>query len=479
MPHTTALIATLVVYQVVLLGIGFWATRRSRSSSDYYLGGRGLGAWVAALSASASSSSAWTLLAVSGAAFTHGVSALWILPACLGGFLLNWFVVAPRLRRDSLRTGAITLTEFLAAGHPHRAARRIVVVASVIVLLSLGTYVASQFQAAGKTFAEILEVSPTTAVLIGGGVVVLYTFSGGFWAASVTDTLQGGVMVLACLLVPGVALLAVGGPGGLADGLAAAGDGFADWTRGRSGFALLGLIAGTLGIGLGYPGQPHVVNRFMALRSEAELRRGAVISILWAVIVYSGMLLAGLCGRVLFGTLGDDETVLLRLATDLLPPALAGVVVAAILSAIMSTADSQLLVCGSTVSHDLPERPPQRRALLDRAAVLGISVLAILAAVYVEETIFDTVLFAWSGLGAAFGPLLLVRLVLGPVPAGWTLAAMLVGFGVTLVWFFSEPWFGYDLKAVVYELVPAFLAALVVAGLGALVARRPRLGPPR
>lgn len=471
MDGKTSLLITLVLYKVMLLGIGFWASRRSRDGAEFYLGGRGLGPWVGSISAAASSSSAWSLLGVSGAAFAGGMSAIWIFPACLSGFLLNWFVIARPMRRLSLEQGSVTLTELLAHGAPPRLARVITVSASIVVLLSLGTYVASQFQAAGKTFAETLDMEMTTAVLVGGGIVLLYTMSGGFWAASISDLIQGLVMALAAMVVPIAALIEVGGFGAMLDGLRAielpAKEGLStashlgDPAGGRAGFALIGLVAGFFGIGLGYPGQPHVVNRFMAIRSDHDLKVGAWISIGWAVVMYAGMLIAGWCGRVLVGQLADGEGVLLRLTTDLFPPVAAGVLIAAILSAIMSTADSQLLVCGATVAHDLPHRGAGQRVGLDRLAIVAISLTAIVAALFVNETIFNQVLFAWSALGAAFGPLLLCRLLRGPVSPIWSIASIWTGFAVTLVWFFTPA-----LKGVLYELIPAFLAAGIPAWIG-------------
>jgi sodium/proline symporter len=471
MDGKTSLIITLVVYKMMLLGIGFWASRRSRDGAEFYLGGRGLGPWVGSISAAASSSSAWSLLGVSGAAFTGGMSAIWIFPACLSGFVLNWFVVARPMRRLSLEQDSVTLTELLAHGAPPRLARIITISASIVVLLSLGTYVASQFQAAGKTFAETLDMEMTTAVLVGGGIVLLYTMSGGFWAASISDLIQGLVMALAALVVPIAALIEVGGFGEMLDGLRAievpakgglaAATHLGDLSGGRVGFALIGLVVGFFGIGLGYPGQPHVVNRFMAIRSDHDLKVGTWISIAWAIVMYAGMLIAGWCGRVLVGELADGEGVLLRLTTDLFPPVAAGILIAAILSAIMSTADSQLLVCGATVAHDLPSRGASQRVGLDRLAIVGISLTAIVAALFVTESIFNQVLFAWSALGASFGPLLLCRLLRGPVRPVWSIASIWTGFAVTLIWFFTPA-----LKSVLYELIPAFLAAGILAWIG-------------
>ncbi len=464
MEGTAALLATLVAYKLLLLGVGAWASRRNRDQADFFLGGRTMGPWVASLSAAASSSSAWTLLGVSGAAFLSGFSAIWYLPACLGGFALNWLFVAERLRRRSAEGGAVTLTEFLAEGSRGRGRRAFAVSASLIILLSLGVYVASQFKAAGVTFAESLDMGELPAILVGAGIVLIYTMTGGFWAVSVTDLIQGLVMAAAAVAVPVAALLEVGGFGPLFEGLEALDPALMDPFRGLAGPAALGLVVGSLGIGLGYPGQPHVVNRFMALRGRREVRQGTVISLAWALVIYSGMLVAGWCGRLLVTGLADCEAVLLRLTGDLFPPTVAGVIVAAVLSAIMSTADSQLLVCGSAAAYDLPGggagagKGGKRRALVrSRLTVLLIGALAVLAAATVEETIFHSVLFAWSALGAAFGPLLLVRLWLGPVRPGFALAAVWTGFAVTILWFFTPA-----LKQSLYELVPAFTAALLV-----------------
>lgn len=461
MDPTVSLIATLIFYKILLLSIGFWAARRSKDGEDFYLGGRGLGPWVASISSAASSSSAWTLLGVSGAAYTYGLSAIWLLPACMSGFALNWFVVAKPLRRLSLQTNTVTLTELLAHDAPPKIGRAISISASIVILLSLGVYVASQFQAAGKTFAGTLDMDFAKAVWIGGGIVLIYTMSGGFWAASVSDLIQGLVMAVAAAVVPIGALIHVGGFGDMFDGLQALDAKYVDWFRGNVGLNLVAFIVGTLGIGLGYPGQPHVVNRYMALRSDEDVRRGTWITMGWGMIIYSGMLLAGWCGRVMSAELEDGETILLKLTTELFPPVAAGVIVAAVLSAIMSTADSQLLVCGSTVAHDLPRRSSSRKVGLDRAAIIGISLVAIVAALNVDESIFNTVLFAWSGLGAAFGPLLLVRLLRGPIRPQAALASIWIGFGVTLLWYFTPA-----LKSSLYELVPAFTAAMIPAWLG-------------
>ncbi|NGP53071.1 sodium/proline symporter, partial [Thioalkalivibrio sp. XN8] len=195
MSRADAILYTLVVYKLLLVGIGLWATRRTHDTGDFFLGGRQLGGWVAAISASASSSSAWTLVAVSGMAYLWGLPALWLFPATLSGFLVNWLWVAPRLMRASRASGAITLTGFIAGPDAHHGwPRRIVLLASGVILFSFTFYVAAQFQAAGAAFASAFELRMETAVLVGAAVVLVYTLLGGFWAVSVTDTVQGLVM---------------------------------------------------------------------------------------------------------------------------------------------------------------------------------------------------------------------------------------------------------------------------------------------
>lgn len=460
MTRAEAILYTLLAYKIALVTIGLWASRRTHDSGDFFLGGRRLGPWVAAISASASSSSAWTLVAVSGMAYLWGWPALWLFPATVSGFILNWLWVAPRLLPASRDSGAVTLTEFLAGPGAERGwPRRIVLLASVIVLFSFTFYIAAQFQAAGNAFTSAFGLEMSAAVLVGAGVVLLYTLLGGFWAVSVTDTLQGLVMAFTALILPVAAVVAAGGPGPILEALAAQ----EPATEGppTAGLAAVGFVLGTLGIGLGYPGQPHVVNRFMALRDARSLRQARVIALSWAVIIYAGMLTLGLAARALYGGLLADEQVLFEVANRLFAPVVAGLMIAAVLSAIMSTADSQLLVAASSVSHDLPRR---RRAslLMPRLVVALISLLAVAVALLLPQSIFVRVLFAWHALGAAFGPALLVRLAGFAVQPRAVFAAMAVGFAGTVLLYWVPDTPGDWLE----RLVP-FAAALAICAFGA------------
>lgn len=463
MDRNSAVLITLLVYKLLLIGIGLIYQRQTRDGIDFFLAGRRLGPVVASISASASSSSAWTLLGVSGAAYAWGLSAVWLFPACVGGFLLNWYGVAPHLQRLSHRTGALTMTEVLAGpqGTPRRA--RITLLASAIIVVSLAVYVASQFQGAGKTFSETFQLPLSLSILLGSGVVILYTLLGGFWAVSVTDTVQGSLMALTAVVLPAVAFLEVGGLAGLLAGLQTVPqEGFLSLTRSLPAASGAGFVLGLLGIGLGYPGQPHVVNRFMALQDRpGALAQARRLAVAWAVVVYAGMLLLGWCGRILYPGLADPEVVFITATNTLFPPVLSGVFLAAVLSAIMSTADSQLLVAASALTHDLGWGNRWRVSLLSRSrlVVLWLSGGAVLAALYGSQEIFSRVLFAWAAMGCAFGPLLLVLIWRRTVSPGHRLAAMAAGFSLSVTFYYlvSAVWSG------TLERVLPFLVALAVA----------------
>lgn len=464
MESNTAVIVTLLAYNAVLIGVGWWARGRNHNVEDFFLGGRGLGPWVAAISASASSSSAWTLLGVSGAAYAWGLPALWLFPATVGGFLLNWVWVAPRLQRLARDEGAVTLSEVIAPASMGGMRTLILRAAALIIVFCFVFYIASQFEAAGKAFESVFGLSKQSSILIGAGIVLAYTLLGGFWAASVTDTVQGILMVVAAVVLPVSALIAVGGFTTLASGLADLGNAGSPIADGAFGpFTGVLFVFGLLGIGIGYPGQPHVVNRYMALKDEQSLRQGRVIALTWAVLVFAGMLLLGLCARIMFAELGDSEQVLFKAAGVLLPPVLAGVMLAAVLSAIMSTADSQLLVASSAISYDWNLTAKRARTGLagTRTTVLVVLLLSTILALVWRADIFSRVLFAFSAAGSAFGPLLIMRLLGRCVSERATLVAMLSGFGLTV----AISWLP-DLPGDFAERIVPFVTALLIAYFG-------------
>jgi sodium/proline symporter len=409
----TVILLTLVVYNLLLIAVGLWAQRRTQNGGDFFLGGRTLGPVVAAISYSASSSSAWTLLGMSGAAFVMGLSALWLVLGAVLGMILAWVFIAPPLRQLSHRHQLVTLTDLLALGTTGRWRKAIVYSASLIIVVAFSFYVAAQFQGAGNTFEQTFGLSMQTSIVLGAVIILIYTLLGGFWAVSVTDVVQGSLMALAAILLPVAALVEVGGPEGFMRGLQAVSTPDQLSLTGRnSGLAAAGFVIGTVAIALGTFGQPHLLVRFMALRDEQALRQARVITVVWFLIVFGGMCFVGLAGHILIPALSNPETVFFALTHHLFPPLLAAVMVAAVLSAVMSTADSQLLVGASAVAHDLGlnQRFPGRSLLISRWAIAGMVALSIGVTLSLPASIFDRALLAWTALGSAFGPLVIFRI---------------------------------------------------------------------
>ena len=478
MSPDAAVAAVVALYLALLLVIGWAAARLTRSPEDFFLAGRSLGSWVTAVSSTASSESGWVVLGAVGMAYAGGVSALWYAPGCLFGYMVNLYFVAPRLRREAAARGSLTLPDFLADSLGGSRTVRFLSVA--VIFLCLGGYVAAQLTATGKAMEAILGLPYGRGVVLGGGVILLYTLLGGFRAVSWTDFVQGLIMVAALTAMPLLALGAAGGYGPLLSGLQRLDPALVSVAGGKTGFALFGLVTGLFGIGLGYPGQPHVLTRYMAASSGEKIRQTQVIAMVWGVLVFYGAGYLGLAGRLVRPGLSDPEQLFPILAKESLHPLLAGVMLAAILSAIMSTVSSQLLVAASAVSRDLLERgfgvarSGRASLLAGRAAVVVLGLLAMAVAVGQVRVVFWFVLFAWSGLGAAFGPVLLLSLWTRRVTPWGASAGIATGFLVTVLWKVSGLSDRY-----IYELVPAFFLAGAAVLLAGAVERRLRKTLPR
>jgi sodium/proline symporter len=434
----------MVLYLGVLLFIGWRASRRTHGGEDFHLAGRSLGPWAAGISSTASSESGWVTLGAVGMTYAYGVSGLWFAPGCLLGYLVNIYVVAPRLRRMSAEHQSVTLTDVITRrwGDPGNVLR---VTATAIILLCMMIYVASQMTAAGKAFSSSLGLEADGpgylyGVLTGAAVITVITVLGGFRAVAWTDLFQGLLVAAALIVLPLWAVARLGGFSALFVGLGGIDADLLTATGGRVGPALWGFIVGELGIGLGYPGMPHVVTRYMATRSDRDVQRLQIIAMLWGIAVFYGAGLVGLVGRVTLPELADGERALMALALELTHPVIAGLLLAAVISAILSTVSSQLLVAASSVSYDIVEqgmgkaRDDRRSLVLGRITVAVVGVLGVLIALRGESVVFWFVLFAWSGLGASFSPLTLLALGETWVNRYGAFACMLTGAGVTVVW---------------------------------------------
>jgi len=441
---TTVILATLIGYKLMLVGVGLWAARRTHSNADFFLGDRQLGPLVAAISYSASACSAWTLLGLSGAAFVLGVSVFWLVLGALLGMVIAWMALAKPVQEASRADNLLTLTDFLTRDVLDPDRLRLIRSVSVIILFCFVFYIAAQFQGAGTAFADVFQMQGSHAILLGAGVVLLYTWLGGFWAVSLTDTVQGLVMLAAAIVLPWMTLQALGGPSAFWSELArVATPEQLSLTGNATTLAASGVILGGLATGLSTFGQPHLLVRFMALKDARARRQATAITAFWYVVVWVGMAMLGLMGRILLPELANTEQLFFALSREVLPAVMAGVLVAAVISAIMSTADSQLLVGASVLAHDLGlnRRLPGHHVLIARAAVAAVVAAATLIALYLPSQIFSRVLFAWVALGAAFGPMVIARVSRWQIASDRWIFGLWLGFGsaVLLSWLPNTP----------------------------------------
>ena len=445
MSQQTVILITLILYKLSLIGIGLWAASRVRAEDDFFLGGRAVGPLVSGLSYAASTSSAWVLLGFSGFVFTTGLSALWMVPGIWAGYVVMWVWVGPKLREESARLNHITLTDYMISNLSvqQKYRRAIALLSTFLIIVCFIFYIAAQFDAAAKAFVDQFELSFTHSVLLGAIIILAYCLLGGFWAVSVTDTVQGFMMLVIAVVLPLVALINAGGFGAVFSSLAVSTSPiYLQPFAGMGLMLFIGFLLGVWGIGAGALGQPHLLARLMAIKDEKARRQGFAVAMSWGVLVYVGMAVLALSGRALIETSGaafpdNGEAIFYRVASHVFPPVLAGVVIAATLSAVMSTVDSILLAASAAVAHDLGlnARNPQRAVLISRIVMTGIAVFAVILTLTLPDTIFNRVLFAWAALGAGFGPVIVAR-VAGKNPSGALIfASILIGFSTTVFFY--------------------------------------------
>lgn len=476
-------LAAIIVYLLGMLAIGFYAYRRTKTGRDFLLAGRDLSPRVAALSAGASDMSGWLLMGLPGALYVAGLIEAWIAIGLTLGTWLNWLIVAPRLRVYSeISRDTITMPAFFEQRFRDRT-RLIRSVSAVIILLFFIFYVASMMVASGAFFESAFGWNYMTGVLVVGGVTMAYTAFGGFLGVSLTDVAQGLLIVVALVVVPIIATIQLGGPGEVVSLIneadVQAGMDHLSFTGGDlSGASMLVIISG-LAWGLGYFGQPHILARFFAIRSHKEVKTARRIGTGWVILSMGGAVLTGLIGVAWFHDAGDPldnpETVFLLLSQILFHPFVAGLVLAAVLAAIMSTMSSQLLVSSSAAVEDIyglfKRKPVERTQLwLGRVSVVVFTVIAVLIAQDPEATVLDLVGFAWAGFGAAFGPMILLALYWKRITAMGALAGMVAGAAVSYIWG-TIPAIKEAIN--LYEIVPGVLVHFIVAIVVSLLTKHP------
>ena len=470
---------TFFFYIVAMVVIGLFAYRATNSFDDYILGGRRLGSFVTALSAGASDMSGWLLMGLPGAIYLSGLSEMWIAIGLIIGAWLNWLLVAGRLRvHTEVQNNALTLPDYFSNRfNDHKKVLR--VVSAFVILIFFAIYCASGMVAGARLFESMFGMSYESALWISAIATISYVFIGGFLAVSWTDTIQATLMIFALLLTPVVAVLSLGDMATVHAALEVARPQAYSLFSDLSAVAIISLMAW----GLGYFGQPHILVRFMAADSVKSIPNARRIGMVWMILCLGGAVAAGFFGIAYFQihpelavTVNQNsETVFMELTKILFNPWIAGIVLAAILAAVMSTLSCQLLVCSSTLTEDfykafIRKNASQKELVwVGRLMVLLIAVLAIALASNPESQVLGLVAYAWAGFGAAFGPLILLSLFWKRMNLAGALAGMIVGAVVVILWK-DIPVFA-DTK--IYEIIPGFISAMIAIIVFSLITRAP------
>ncbi|ARD38536.1 sodium/proline symporter PutP [Edwardsiella ictaluri] len=476
MAMSTPMLVTFCIYILGMILIGFLAWRSTNNFDDYILGGRRLGPFVTALSAGASDMSGWLLMGLPGAVFVAGISESWIAIGLALGAWLNWRLVAGRLRvHTEANNNALTLPDYFTARFAD-GSRLLRIISALVILLFFTIYCASGIVAGARLFESTFGMSYQTALWAGAAATIIYTFIGGFLAVSWTDTVQASLMIFALILTPVMVIIAVGGVDDALLVIRQKSIESVDMLKGLNLVAILSLM----GWGLGYFGQPHILARFMAADSHHSLINARRISMTWMVFCLLGAVSVGFFGIAYFtnhpalaGAVDRNaERVFIELAQLLFNPWIAGILLSAILAAVMSTLSCQLLVCSSAITEDLYKAFLRRQAgqrelvWVGRAMVLLVALVAIALATNPENRVLGLVSYAWAGFGAAFGPVVICSVLWSHMTRNGALAGMIIGALTVIVWK-QYAWLG------LYEIIPGFLFAGVGIVVVSLLDREP------
>ena len=469
----SATVAVLVGYLAVLAALAIWSRKETHSLKGYYLAGKKLPYWVVAFSTNATGESGWLLLGLTGMGYAVGAQAYWVIVGEMIGIWLSWTLISRRLKRVSDESDSITVPDVLAARFDDRW-HLIRGIAVLIIIVMVTTYVSAQMVATGKAFNGFVGVDYGTGVIVGAIIIISYTIIGGYKAVSYTDVVQGVLMLAGLIVVPLVAISHAGGWAGVTAALESQDPGFTNmFAVPGTGTAAVVAVVSFAAIGLPFLGVPQLLVRYMSARDEFELKKARLVSIVVLFIFLFGAVTAGIAGRALFPGLDDSEQVFPTIASELFHPLLTGVLLVIVLSAIMSTVDSLLLLASSSIVRDTMQKmfgntsSDARLAGYGKQVTVVIGVIGVLVALYFAENklIFWFVLFSWSGLGAAFGPVILALLFDKRTTGAGVAAGMLGGFLTSIIWvqFFKDEAYG------LYEAIPGFivgaLATVIVSRL--------------
>lgn len=480
---------SFLIYLMVMIGIGFYFSNKSKKMSDYFLAGRGLNSWVTAMSAQASDMSGWLLMGLPGAAYAAGMGNYWIAIGLAIGTALNWMFVAKPLRKFTEKAGdSITIPQYLQ--NRFKADSPVVrLVCAVVIFVFFLVYTTSAFVSGGKLFQVVFNIDSANetytkaAVIISACIIVLYTFLGGFNAVAWTDLIQGFLMFFTIVALP-IALITstpdfswdmiAATPKMVEEGADASG--YASMFSGRSANSIISDLAWALG----YFGMPHILVRFMAIKDAKSVKKSAIIAIIWVVISLGAAVLIGVLGRVYLDSIGvtlagnQQELVFIDVVRRLFPGAIAGIFLSAVLASIMSTADSQLLVTASAVVNDFykvvvkKEASDKKLMWISRITVMVISIIACILALDPKDSIMGIVSNAWAGFGAAFGPAILLSLYWRRLTLKGTVAGIIGGAATVIVWEYLLHWSG-----ILYSIVPGFVVSIILTVVVSLVDKEP------
>ncbi len=459
-----------VTYFIFMVGIGVFFFIRSKNGGekDYFLGGRNMGPWVSALSAGASDMSAWVLMGLPASIYAAGLSQSWIAIGLGIGYAVSWLTVAPRLRKYSIAADdSITIPQFLTSRFK-TSNRSLQIISAVIFLVAYTIYAASSIKACGTLFNTVMGIDATVAMYIAAVIIIGYTFLGGFSAVCWTDFFQGLLMLGALLIAPIFALALINGgegTGSLTQLPAGYWNMFSDWKA---------IISG-LGWGLGYFGMPHIIIRFMSLRSDKDVKKSAVIGISWTVLILIFSVAAGIIGHLFLGEIADSSVVFITMVRKIFPALISGLLLSAILAAAMSTADSQLLASASAFSSDVYKPVIRKNKASDkemlwagRFVVLAISIIAVLIASNPKSgTIMGLVENAWGVFGASFGPVIVLALFWRRFNFVGAIAGIITGAAVDILWLAFLKGTG------IYEIIPGFICGILAAVIASLITKKP------